>query len=192
MSNHQNKDNIIAVVHPLVSEVGNFINDFILNIKQSKNDFNMISPVKVDWSLFDEYVKGIKFNENFYYFQNFDDFEENEKNKIYQELKNNYNNGRIEELKIGLSNLIKLRFKRKRRLESLKYAQERFKKFLNYIKAHYKKSLKKTKEKKFFVSHSCYMMLGTDNISFDSKNIQQYHNNSYFPQNCEILSYYVN
>lgn len=192
LSNHPNKDNIIAVVHPLVSEVGNCINDFILDIKQSKKDFNMNSSVKVDWSLFNEYVKGIKYDENFYYFQNFDDFEENEKNKIYEELKSNYDNGRIEEFKNGLSNLTKFRFKRKRRLESLQYAHERFKKFLNYIKTNYKKSLKKTKEKIFVVSHSCYMRLGTDKISYDSKDIQQYHNNTYFPQNCEILSYFVN
>ena len=192
LENHPNKDNIIAVVNPLLSETSNCINDYILDIKQTKKDFNMNSPIKIDWSLFDEYVKGIKYDENFYYFQNFDDFEENEKNKAYEELKNNYDNGRIEEFKIGLSNLTKFRFKRKRRLESLKSARERFNKFLNYIKTHFKKSLKKTKEKIFVVSHSCYMRLGTDKIPYDSKNIQQYHNNSYFPQNCEILSYFVN
>ena len=191
LSNHPNKDNIIAVVHPLVSEIGNCINDYVLDIKQSKKDFNMNSPIKVDWSLFDEYVKGIKYDENFYYFENFDDFEENEKNKIYEELKQKYDNGRMEEFKIGLSNLAKLRFQKKKRFESLKYAQERFKRFLNYIKTHFKKSLKKTKEKIFVVSHSCYMRIGTDKIPYESKEIQQYHDNSYFPQNCEILSYFV-
>jgi len=191
LSNHPNKDNIIAVVHPLVSEIGNCINDYVLDIKQSKKDFNMNSPIKVDWSLFDEYVKGIKYDENFYYFENFDDFEENEKNKIYEELKQKYDNGRMEEFKIGLSNLAKLRFQKKKRFESLKYAQERFKRFLNFIKTHFKKSLKKTKEKIFVVSHSCYMRIGTDKIPYESKEIQQYHDNSYFPQNCEILSYFV-
>ena len=57
LANHPNKDNIIAIVHPLVSEVGNCINDYVLDIKQSKKDFNMNSKVKIDWSLFDEFIK---------------------------------------------------------------------------------------------------------------------------------------
>ena len=41
----------------------------------------MNSKIKIDWSFFDEYVNGIKYDENFYYFENFDCLEENEKKR---------------------------------------------------------------------------------------------------------------
>ena len=88
LQNHPNNKNIIALVHPLVSEITNCINDYILDINKTKKDFNLNSIIKIDWSLFDEYIKGIKYNQNFYYFDNFDCFDEKEKNKIYLELKN--------------------------------------------------------------------------------------------------------
>ena len=64
LESHPNKDKIIAVVHPFVSEITNCINDYILDIKQTKKDFNLNSIIKIDWSLFDEYIKSIKYDEN--------------------------------------------------------------------------------------------------------------------------------
>lgn len=81
LENHPNKDNIIIVVHPLVSETPNCVNDYILDIKSTKNDFNMNSVIKVDWTFFDNYIKEIKYDENFYYFEYFDCFKNIEKEK---------------------------------------------------------------------------------------------------------------
>ena len=189
LENHPNKKNIIALVHPLVSEISNCINDYILDIKKTKNDFNMNSKIKIDWSFFDEYVNGIKYDENFYYFENFDCLEENEKNEIYQKVKNFYDNKNFKELKIGLSELAKLRIQRNKRFESLKHLQERFKKFCEYIREQHKETLLNTKEKILVISHSSFMQVGTDMTPYESEDIQDFHKSCYNPGNCQILSY---
>ena len=187
LENHPNKNNIVVVVHPLVSEISNCINDYILDIKQTKKDFNMNSKIKVDWSLFDEYVKTIKYEENFYYFDNFDCYEGKE--IMYQKLKNIYNNGDIDGLRNGLSELATLRFQAKIRFESLKHLQGRFNKFCEYIREHHKDTLNDKKNKILVVSHCAYIKIGTDLTPYESEKIQDYHPNCYSPNNCEILSF---
>ena len=192
LQNHPKKDNIIAVVHPLVSEIGNTLNDYILDIKKTKKDFNLNSKIKIDWSVFDEYVKQTKYDENFFYFENFDCFDENEKNKKYLELKKYYDNGEIDKLKKGLADLSSLRLnKYKISLESLKNAQGRFKKFLEYIKETHKDTLENKNEKIMVYSHGSFMRVGTNMTPYSSEKIEKFHSHSYSPQNCEILSYSI-
>jgi broad specificity phosphatase PhoE len=188
LENHPNKDNIIAVVNPLIGETSNCINDYILDIKQTKKDFNMNSPIKIDWSYFDEYVKGIKYDENFYYFENFDCLEDSAKDKIYQKLRTIYESNNIEELKIGLTELAKLRVQNRKRFESLKCLQERFKKFCQNVKNEYKESLGNDDKKILAFSHCSYMKVGTD-IRLYSGEKQYFNIDCYKPKNCEILSY---
>ena len=71
LENHPNAKNISIVVHPKIAEIGGCTHDFIFDIKENKKDFNMNSKIKFDWSLFDEYVKNIKYDENFFYFNEF-------------------------------------------------------------------------------------------------------------------------
>ena len=191
LENHPNKDKIIAVVHPFVSEITNCINDYILDIKQTKKDFNLNSTIKIDWSLFDEYIKNIKYDENFYYFDNFDCFNENEKKNKYLELKNYYDNGEIEKLKNGLSELATLRFNGPYRFESLKHAQGRFKKFLKYIRKKHKNTLENTEEKIFVFSHSSFMTVATNMTPYESETVQNFNYRCYSPKNCQILSYNI-
>ena len=189
LENHPNKDNIIIVVHPLLSETPNCVNDYILDIQTTKNDFNMNSIIKVDWTLFDNYIKEIKYDQNFYYFEYFDCFNNMEKEKTYEKLKAIYESGNIEELKTELSNLASYRYKKGKRLESLKNLQKRFKKFTNFIKEQHKDTLENINDKIFVVSHSSFMKIGTDEDIYPSELTQYFHFGCYNPGNCEILSY---
>jgi broad specificity phosphatase PhoE len=189
LENHPNKDNIIIVVHPLLSETPNCVNDYILDIQTTKNDFNMNSIIKVDWTLFDNYIKEIKYDQNFYYFEYFDCFNNMEKEKTYEKLKTIYESGNIEELKTELSNLASYRYKKGKRLESLKNLQKRFKKFTNFIKEQHKDTLENINDKIFVVSHSSFMKIGTDEDIYPSVLTQYFHFGCYNPGNCEILSY---
>ena len=92
-------------------------------------------------------------------------------------------------MKNGLSDLVKLSYKKNKRLESLKHLQERFKKFCDYIKDQHKDSLNDKNKKIFVISHCAYMKSGTDMTPYKSDNIQKFHNSCYTPKNCEILSY---
>ena len=189
LSDHPFRENIVAVVHPLVAEGANCINDYILDIKQNKKDFNLNSSVKVDWSLFDEYIKGIKYDENFFYFDNFDCFNEKEKQKIYLRLKELYDKGNMNKFKIGLSDLAKRRFESKIRFESLKHLQGRFKKFNEFIRENHKETLENKDKKIFVVSHGSYMTSGTDMTPYQSEKIQRFYSTCYSPRNYQILSY---
>jgi broad specificity phosphatase PhoE len=169
LSTHPNKDNIIATVHPLVSEETNSINDYLLDIKRNKRDFNMNSIIKIDWSLFDEYVKGIKYDENFFYFDNFDCFDEEKKNETYKILKEIYDKGDLEELNNGLSGLASLRFRSKRRFESLRHLQGRFQRFKDFIIEKHKNTLNDKEKKIFVVSHRSFMTSGTNMTPYESE-----------------------
>ena len=189
LENHPNKKNITVIVHPLLSEITNCINDYILDINQTKKDFNMDSKIKVDWSVYDEYIKGINYDENFYYFDNFDCLKEEEKKKMYLSLKNYYDKRDIDGLRGELSNLATLISQQNVRVESLKHLQGRFKKFCDYIREKHKDTLEDKTKKIFAVSHWSYMKIGTDMSPYSSNSIQDYHPNCYGPSNCEILSY---
>jgi broad specificity phosphatase PhoE len=188
LESHPNLKNITVVVNPLVNEVTSCVQDYLLNIKQTKQEFNMNSKVKFDWSLFDEYVKGIKWDENFYYFDNFNCFENNKKDEMYQKLKELYDMGDFASFKEGLAELAKIRYAQKKRFESLKHLQFRFNKFMEFIKENHKNSLNNTNDKILVVTHDSLIKCATDRTPYETDDIQKYNQNSYSAKNCEIIS----
>lgn len=189
LESHPNKSDIKIIVHPLVNEVTSCVQDYIYDIKKTKNDFNRInSKLNVDWSLFDDYVKAIKWDENFYYFDNFDCFEDNKKEEMYQKLKKLYDNNDFENLKIELANLAKIRYAQKIRFESLKHMQGRFNKFCEFLKDKHKDTMNILDKKILIVTHDSFIKCATDRTIYETTDIQKYHPNSYSPKNCEIIS----
>jgi broad specificity phosphatase PhoE len=189
LESHPNKSDIKIIVHPLVNEVTSCVQDYIYDIKKTKNDFNSInSKLNVDWSLFDDYVKTIKWDENFYYFDNFDCFEDNKKEEMYQKLKELYDLGDFTSFKEGLAELAKIRYAQKKRFESLKHLQFRFNKFMEFIKENHKNSLDNTNDKILVVTHDSLIKCATDRAPYETDDIQKYHQNSYSAKNCEIIS----
>jgi len=188
LEKHPNLRNITVVVHPLVNEVTSCVQDYLLDIKQTKKDFNMNSRLKFDWSIFDNYVKDIKWDENFYYFENFDCFEQNKKEEMYQKLKQYYDKKDFESLKKGLSDIAIIRYDQKKRFESLKNLQYRFNKFLDYIKDKHRETLNNLDKKILIVSHDSFIKVATDRRIYETKDVQKYHDKSYSSKNCEIIS----
>ena len=189
LESHPNKENIIAFVHPLAMEISVCVNDFLLDIKRTKIEFNLNSKIKIDWSLFDNYIKRIKYDENFFYFENFDNIEENQKDDIYIKLKNLYDNGDNEKFKIGLKELAQISLDKKLYIESIKHAQERFIKFLDFIRKNHKDTLENKNEKIMVFSHGAFMKVGTNLTEYKNKKIKKFYPSCYYLKNCEILSY---
>ena len=179
---------IKIIVHPLVSEVSSCVQDYLLDIKKTKKEFNMNSKIKFDWSIFDEYVQNLKWEENFYYFDNFDCFEESKKNKIYKKLQYLYSINDFINLKKELSQLAVIRYQQNKRFESLKHLQIRFNKFIEYIKEKHKNTLDNKEQKILVVTHSSFIKCATDRTQYDNEDIQIYHKNAYSSKNCEIIS----
>ena len=189
LENHPDLANIKVVVHPLVNEVTSCVQDYIYDIKKTKNDFNKInSKLNVDWSIFDENVKNIKWDENFYYFDNFDCFEDSKKEEMYLKLKNLYDNNDFDSLKNELANLAKIRYAQKKRFESLKHMQGRFNKFCEFLKEKHKETMDISDKKILIVTHDSFIKCATDRTVYETIDIQKYHPNCYNPKNCEIIS----
>ena len=186
--NHHNISNIKVVVHPLLNEATSCVQDYQLDIKKTKAEFNMNSKIKFDWSVFDDFVKNIKYDENFYYFDNFDCFEENKKNEMYHKLKQFYEKNDFNSLKKGLSELSSMRYAQNKRFESLKYLQTRCFKFLDFIKEKHKNTLNNKENKILVITHTSFIKCVTDRTPYENEDIQDYHPNSYSCKNCEIIS----
>ena len=58
------------IIHPLISECPNCIDDFIFDINETKKDFDNSN---INWNVFDEYIKKYgKWEPNFYYNNSFE------------------------------------------------------------------------------------------------------------------------
>ena len=179
---------IKIIVHPLVSEVSSCVQDYLLDIKKKKKEFNMNSKIKFDWSIFDEFVKTLKWDENFYYFDNFDCFDENNKNEMYKKLKYLYDINDFISLEKELSQLAVIRYQQNKRFESLKHLQIRFNKFIEYIKEKHQDTLNNKENKILVITHTSFIKCATDRTIYENKNIQTFHPNSYSSKNCELIS----
>ena len=188
LENHPDLSKIKVIVNPLVNEVASCVNDYILDIKQTKKEFNMNSKIKFDWSIFDEYVKSLKWEENFYYFDYFDCFEEKKKNEIYLELRHLYNINDLISLEQKLTELSIIRYQQDKRFESLKHLQSRFNKFFEYIKEKHKNTLGNKESKILVVTHTSFIKCATERNPYEDEDIQDYHPNAYSSKNCEIIS----
>ena len=74
LETHPNKEKIIIYIHPKLAELTGMMQEFIIDINETKKNFNMNSPIKIDWSYFDEFVKNSKYDENFFFFYYFNLF----------------------------------------------------------------------------------------------------------------------
>ena len=188
LEKHPDLSKIKVIVHPLVNEVTSCVNDYMLDIKETKKEFNMNSKIKFDWSIFDEYVKGIKWDENFYYFDNFDCFEESKKDEMYQILKNLYDKNDFSSFEKKLGELAIIRYQQNKRFESLKHLQSRFNKFMEYIKEKHRNTLNNKENKILVVTHTSFIKCATERNLYENEDVQDYHSNAYSSKNCEIIS----
>ena len=143
LQNHPNADKIIATVNPLISEIVCSGHDFMIDIKQTKKKFNMNSPIKIDWSYFDECVKNSKYDENFFFFENMNLLEEKEKQKEYLKLKDLYDKEDTEKYKEELGRFLKENNEKYRKYESFKHSYERFEKLKKYLNEEFKETINK-------------------------------------------------
>ena len=189
LENHPNIKNICVVVHPKIAEIGGCTHDFIYDIKQSKKDFNMNSKVKFDWNIFDEYVKNIKWDENFFYFEEFDNLADDIKSEIYNNLKELYDKNDTNLYKIALEKLAKYRIKTHKKFESINHEYNRFLELKKNLSKIHKHSLKDKNKKILMVSHSSFIKVSTSPGPYYEKN-KKAHPSCHPVKNVEIISIY--
>lgn len=189
LENYPNVNNISIVVHPKIAEIGGCTHDFIFDIQENKKDFNMNSKIKFDWSEFDEYVKKIKYDENFFYFEEFNNLSEDIKSEIYNNLKELYDKKEIKLYKKAMEKFAKFRIKNHKKFESINHEYNRFLEFKNNLNKNHKFTLKDKNKKILVVSHSSFIKISTSPGPYQEK-IKKAHPNCHPVKNVEIISIY--
>ena len=180
-------------VHPLISECPNCIDDFVFDIKQTKNDFK---DLNVNWNIFDEYIKKYKnWDENFYYFEYFNRLDEKEKDIKYNNLLSLYKNGKMEYFKKELVKEIpKVIFKDENSLqpfESFKHVYSRFLDFKNYLISNHKDTLEDSNKKIIIITHGDFLGVITIKYLYENDDINYFPNECFHCKNCDIISIYI-
>ena len=187
--NHPNAKNIIAYVHPCLSELSGMMQEFILDIKETKKNFNMNSQIKVNWDIFDDYINKIKYKEHLFFMDNWDLIEENKRDEIYNKLNALYEKGDKDLYKNEVSKIIEERYKTKLKFESYKHAYQRFIDFKNYLYDKHKNTLNDKERKIIAISHKLFISIATSKSDFILSGKNQVSSNSLALDNCELAPF---
>ena len=190
LENHPNLNNIPIIVHPKIAEIGGCTHDFIFDIKKNKHDFNFNSKVKFNWDIFDEYIRKIKYDENFFYFEEYDNIKEDIKNEIYNNLRELYDNNKKELYQQELEKFAMLRIQCKKKFESVQHEYNRFLEFKNNLNIEHNLSLSDKSQKILIISHSSFIKIATSPEPYKEKNSKA-HPSCHSMKNLEIISIYV-
>ena len=189
LETHPNADKIIAYIHPNLAELSGMMHEFILDIKKKKKDFNMNSKIKVNWSIFDDYISKIKYKENLFFMNNWDLIDESKRDEYYNKLNDLYEKGDMDLYKKEVSKIIEERFKTKLKFESYKHAYQRFIDFKNYIYNNHKNSMIKLESKIIAISHKLFISIATskpESILSDKSHVSL---NCLLLNNCEMAPF---
>lgn len=189
LENHPNLINIPIIVHPKIAEIGGCTHDFILDIKKNKADFNNDSKVKFNWDIFDEYIRRIKWDENFFYFEEYDNIKDDIKYEIYNNLRELYNKNKNELYQQALEKFAMFRIENKKKFESVKHEYNRFLEFKKNLNNEFNSSSENKNEKILIISHSSFIKIATSPGPYFEKNAKA-HPNCHSMKNLEIISIY--
>ena len=188
LENHPNRDNIKIIVQPLISEIIFGNQDFLFDIKKTKKDFNKNSKIKIDWSYFDEYIKKSKYPENFFYYENMNLIEENEKKRYYSKWKELYEKGNMEEFKKEIGKFLIAKKENIGKFESLKHGFQRFEEFKKFLKSEHKDTIHDKNKKVLCICHGAFINTATSPIPFSTDEIDKIPDDLYQIQNGEIIT----
>lgn len=166
LKNHPNASNLKIIIHPLISEFIHTIHDGSMNLNEKKKYFSEnYKGFNIDWSLLDN--KDERYN---YEFIDFD----------YKSKFENFDN--IESL--SFSDITKLSFVNKNRLESFSGVFKRINKFKKLIEESY---LNELKGKILIYTHSGYLRMSSLSKQFEINDEVNYPKEVYVPNNCEAI-----
>ena len=189
LENHPNLNNIPIIVHPKIAEIGGCTHDFIFDIKKNKNDFNINTKVKFNWNIFDEYIRRINYDENFFYFEEYDNIKQDLKNEIYNNLRELYENKKSELYQQALEKLAMFRIEYKKKFESVQHEYNRFLEFKNNLNKEHNLTLNNNNEKILIISHSSFIKIATSPGPYKEKKSKA-HPSCHSMENLEIISIY--
>ena len=180
------------IVHPLIIECPNCIDDFIYDINETKNDFK---DLNINWNVFDDYIKKYKnWNKNFYYFEYFNRLNDSQKKNKYQKLVDLYDKKDMNNLKKEIVNeMPKIIFNNGEfhPFESFKHVYSRFLEFKKYLFENQKDSLDNFDNKIIIVTHGDFLSVITNKYLYENDDENDFPEDCCYFKNCDIISIYI-
>ena len=180
------------IVHPLIIECPNCIDDFIYDIQKTKNDFK---DLNINWDIFNQFInKNKKWNENFYYFEFFNRLKENEKSDKYNKLLDLFKKGNMDNYKIEMVNEIPRVIFNKQSLqpfESFKHVYSRFLEFKNFLVETHKNTLSDIDKKVLVITHGDFLGVITNKYLYVDDEENYFPEDCCYCKNCGIISIYI-
>jgi broad specificity phosphatase PhoE len=186
LKTHPNKRAIVVLVHPLVTEIVNGVQDYNVSIEEKKKQFNMETEIKFDWSYFDAAFPDPRHRE--IYFLEFTDNVKPEEEIALNEI--------ILDLLKASSKEKLVRFAKffytpehEKRPETIKSVHNRGLKFKKYLREFLKDNLLKDDEKILVFSHSSFIMVSNSEKAYSiGYDVSEYPDDCFKPKNLEMLS----
>ena len=180
------------IVHPLIIECPNCIDDFIYDINKTKNDFK---DLNVNWNIFDESVRKYQnWDINFYYFEYFNRLSDTQKKIKHQKLLDLYNKKDMDNLKKEIANeMPKIIFADEglQPFESFKHVYSRFLEFKKFLSEKHKDSLDNFDSKVIIVTHGDFLGVITNKYLYENDDINSFARDCCHCKNCDIISIYI-
>ena len=180
------------IVHPLIIECPNCIDDFIYDINKTKNDFK---DLNVNWSIFDESVRKYQnWDINFYYFEYFNRLSDTQKKIKHRKLLDLYNKKDMDNLKKEIANeMPKIIFADEglQPFESFKHVYSRFLEFKKFLSEKHKDSLDNFDSKVIIVTHGDFLGVITNKYLYENDDINSFARDCCHCKNCDIISIYI-
>ena len=180
------------IVHPLIIECPNCIDDFIYDINKTKNDFK---DLNVNWSIFDESVRKYQnWDINFYYFEYFNRLSDTQKKIKHQKLLDLYNKKDMDNLKKEIANeMPKIIFADEglQPFQSFKHVYSRFLEFKKFLSEKHKDSLDNFDSKVIIVTHGDFLGVITNKYLYENDDINSFARDCCHCKNCDIISIYI-
>lgn len=181
------------IVHPLIIECLNCIDDIIFDIKETKHYFRNLN---INWNIFDEYIQNYqKWNENFYYFEYFNRLNEEQKKIKYKKLLELYEKRQMMEYqKEVVKEIPSVIFNVESEIkpfESFKHVYSRFLDFINFLKIKHKESMNDLDKKIIVITHGDFLGVITNKYLYENDDINYFPNDCCYSKNCDIISIYV-
>jgi broad specificity phosphatase PhoE len=181
LQSHSNKEKIIVIVHPFITEVVNGAQDIPKNLQKKKEIYNMNSDVKFDWSYFDSLYDEVLAES--YFLDCVDNILEGDEEirKLAKKIKS-------QEIKEGLySRFLSHFILNNRRPESLSNLFERSNKFKQFLKIFMQENKYKD-EKVLVITHSAFIRMSTTELGHQMESVDCYPEDCCSPKNCEVIS----
>ena len=186
--NSNNKE-VIIYVHPLLGEVVDSVQSLCCNVQEMKDEYNMNSEVKVNWSeYFDKEFTTIKEQDLFcigkYYI---DALSAKQQTQLIAPIYTAYDKGQAN-IKELFGNVVKYaRDSGIKHLETVKHGYERAVKFKQFLRESFHNNTNANIDNTvLIITHKSFIKLSTTSSVDISKN--KYPNDCYICNNCEMVS----